>query len=77
MKEKNETIYIEMANNKSNWLETLFKGAALIGGAWLTIELLKAFSRKVTVYSCPVCNVDITYNETPCHNCSSDLEWPK
>jgi|CXWL01.1.fsa_nt_gi hypothetical protein len=61
---------------KDNFPDSIAKLAAIVGGAWLAAEIIKAFAKKETVYSCPVCNEDITYGENPCHNCHSHLRWP-
>jgi len=61
--------------NKDNWVVTLFKGMAIIGGAWLTIEILKAISKKTVFYDCPVCGTDIEWGQEQCNNCKSYLDW--
>ena len=57
----------------SNFLKIL----GIIGGAWLTSELLKTIAKRTTVYSCPKCNADIEYNVKQCHLCNSMLKWPE
>ena len=71
---KEKETYFDMAK-KNSWIEDLLLAAGLIGGAWLTIEALKAASKEKDFYSCPKCNTDIVYAETPCHNCGTELDW--
>ncbi len=56
-------------------IESIFKVMALIGGAWLTIEVLKALSKKVTYYDCPKCGNDVKYGQYECDNCGTELGW--
>lgn len=65
-----------MAKRSNEIGDSILKIAALVGGAWLAAEILKSFAKEETYYSCPVCNADIKYGETPCHNCHSQLRWP-
>ncbi|MBU1012683.1 MAG: hypothetical protein KKG99_06745 [Bacteroidetes bacterium] len=61
---------------KNNWLDQLFTAAALIGGAWLTIELIKTFGEKKVYYSCPNCGFDkIEKGLTECPSCKVTLSW--
>lgn len=59
----------------SNWVETLLKGAAMIGGMWLSIELIKALSKKKVMYRCPNCRSLISFRQTPCPYCDEKLRW--
>ncbi len=54
---------------------SIFKFMALLGGAWLTIEVLKAISKKVTYYDCPKCGSDIEYGQENCNVCGVGLDW--
>lgn len=63
-----------MAEEKENFLETLFKILGLIGGGWLAIELLKAFSKEV--YLCPHCDYEIEEKGiSQCPHCQVKLIW--
>lgn len=73
MGRKNEDTYT-MAKDEfgNNLLDVL----AIIGGAWLTAELLKLVSKRKTVYDCPVCSYDVEFGTEVCPNCKSHLVWP-
>lgn len=62
-----------MAEEKENFLETLFRIGALVGGAWITVELIKAFSKKV--YSCSHCGNEIQKGVSRCPHCGVKLKW--
>ena len=62
-------------SKEDNWFTTLLKIGAVIGGAWIAIETIKAFSKPKTVYSCPNCNTDIEYGIKECNNCHVSLSW--
>ncbi|MEW6095465.1 MAG: hypothetical protein AB1567_02910 [bacterium] len=62
-----------MAQEKENFLETLFRIGGLIGGGWITLELIKAFSQKV--YLCPHCRNEIQYKISKCPHCKVKLVW--
>lgn len=61
---------------KDNYGDIILKIAAIVGGAWIAAELIKAFGRERTYYSCPVCNYDIEYGVAQCPNCHTELGWP-
>ena len=63
----------KMSKKRSFW-ENLFTAGAIIGGAWLTYEIMKGSKKKV-MYKCPVCNSLIDYKVNPCPYCDSQLEW--
>lgn len=56
-------------------LEGIAKGLAIIGGAWLAVEILKAIAEKEIVWSCPNCKSDIQYGKNPCPACQTNLSW--
>jgi len=60
--------------------DSIFEGIlgafAIIGGAWLGIEILKSISKKEIVYDCPVCKFPVKYGINSCPNCNSKLSWP-
>ena len=58
-----------------NWLETLLKAAAVIGGAWLGLEILKAIAKKEEYYTCPNCMNDIKFGNNKCSRCGVTLKW--
>lgn len=60
---------------QDEFFDSLVKMAGLIGGAYLTVELLKMFAKKKIVYSCPRCNFDIEYGADQCPNCKTYLSW--
>lgn len=43
--EKHEYIYVKMADKKTNWGEAIIAGLGILGGALLSIELLKMFAK--------------------------------
>lgn len=63
-------------NNKGDGSSGLLTALAVLGGAWLSIEILKSFSKKETVYDCPVCKYAVKFGTTECPNCHSKLSWP-
>lgn len=64
-------------HHKENILDNDFlKLLAVLGGAWMGVEILKSFSKKETVYDCPVCKYSIKFGTSQCPNCNSKLEWP-
>lgn len=67
-------IYI-MPKKKEGWFDNVLKAGAVIGGAFLAVEILKAFSEPVKLYSCPNCRSDIKYGDKICENCKVDLNW--
>lgn len=62
-----------MVQEKENFLETLFRIGALIGGGWIIVEIIKAFSQKV--YRCPRCYDEIEYRIPKCPHCEVKLRW--
>ncbi|MBU0700210.1 hypothetical protein KKE26_02780 [bacterium] len=62
-----------MAQEKENFSEGLLKILALIGGGWIAVELIKAFSREV--YRCPHCRGEIKERIDECPNCKVGLIW--
>ena len=66
-----------MAKNKKDEVSEGIVGAlAILGGAWLGAEILKSFSKKETVYDCPVCKYAVKFGTSHCPNCHSKLSWP-
>lgn len=61
---------------KNSWGESILALLAMLGGAWLLIELIKLFGKKTTMYSCPSCDHDIEFGCPICPNCKSLLSWP-
>ncbi|MGB8192202.1 MAG: hypothetical protein WCF67_09800 [Chitinophagaceae bacterium] len=64
-------------SQSGNVSNVIFSLGALVGGAWLIGEILQAFAKEEICYSCPGCNADITYGETPCNHCRAQLKWPE
>ncbi|MEW6609138.1 MAG: hypothetical protein AB1414_17130 [bacterium] len=62
-----------MAEQKENFLETLFRIGALIGGAWITLELIKMISQEV--YTCSHCGLEVQRGMTRCPHCQVKLKW--
>ncbi|MEK7814112.1 MAG: zinc ribbon domain-containing protein [Candidatus Desantisbacteria bacterium] len=62
-----------MAQEKENFLETLFRIGALMGGAWITLELIRAFGQEY--YICPHCGIEIQRGMTNCPHCEVKLKW--
>ena len=62
-----------MAQEKESFLDNLFRIGALMGGAWITVELIKAFSQKV--YLCPHCRKEIEERISKCSHCGVELIW--
>jgi lipopolysaccharide biosynthesis regulator YciM len=56
---------------------TIIDLAAAIGGAWLFVELVKAFGKTKTMYRCPNCNGAIEPLVGHCPHCRVKLSWPK
>lgn len=74
--EKENIIYVKMAEKKTDWAEFLITGLAIIGGTLLFANLFKAFSTPKTVYRCPNCNGVIEkYHQPDCPHCGINLEW--
>lgn len=66
-----------MKNQNSNTGDGILKTLAIIGGAWLGIEILKAFGEKKTVYNCPICQFnELEFGTKICPNCNSNIIWP-
>lgn len=63
-----------MAKTKSNnFLDEILTLGALVGGAWLSVEILKSLTR---VYKCPNCKQDIKKADVAkCPHCGVPLEW--
>ena len=60
---------------KDSLIDGILKAMAIIGGAWLTIEVLKAIGKKTVFYDCPNCGNDIEYNQYKCDVCGTKLDW--
>jgi len=59
--------------NKKNFLDGLLTIGAMVGGAWLSMEILKALTK---VYKCPNCGYDKIKGKEPiCPNCKVPLGW--
>lgn len=58
---------------KESILDTLHCTLALIGGDWITVMLIKSFSR--TVYACPHCDKEIIPKTDHCPHYSVRLRW--
>jgi len=56
-------------------IQTIFKLTAIIGGAPLIVDIVKALSKEKTFYSCPQCNADIEHGLDVCGNCKTPLSW--
>ena len=54
---------------------TIIDLAAAIGGAWLFVELVKAFGKTKTMYRCPCCNGAIEPLVGHCPHCHVKLSW--
>ena len=65
----------KMAKKGDDIGSAILAGLAILGGALIFSEILKAASKKITVYSCPKCNYDVTFGTTECPNCHSHLTW--
>ncbi len=70
---ENNEQYIIMSK-KVTFLEGLLITAGLIGGAWMTANLIKNAKKKI-MYKCPVCESHIEYNVERCPYCDSKLKW--
>ncbi len=62
---------------KGSWIQDLFIGMALIGGAWMTYDILKKYSKRKIMYHCPECDALIDYNIKQCPYCETGLIWPE
>jgi rubrerythrin len=62
-----------MAQEKENFLETLFRIGALMGGAWIGVEIIKMLGK--LVYTCPNCDNVVQRGTTTCPNCKVGLAW--
>lgn len=62
-------------DKNENWIETLLKAFALMGGAWLAVELIKVFGEKRIIYNCPNCGNEIPYKVKKCPHCEVNLNW--
>ncbi|MFH1564160.1 MAG: zinc-ribbon domain-containing protein [Nitrospirota bacterium] len=56
-------------------IDSLFKWLGLIGGGWIILELIKAFSKEVEVYSCSHCHNEIQEGISKCPHCGVKLVW--
>lgn len=63
----------KMVQEKENFLETLFRIGGLIGGGWIILELIKAFSQKI--YTCSHCDMEIQKGISKCPHCGVKLRW--
>lgn len=64
-----------MARRTNTVIDSIMEFAAVIGGAYLGVELLKLFAKRIKVYSCPICNQDVEFNTPICPNCKTHLLW--
>lgn len=62
-----------MAQEKESFLDNLFRIMALMGGAWITVELLKIFAKKI--YECPHCSGEVQERTSRCPHCGVKLGW--
>ena len=64
-------------SKKDGFWDSLFETGALIGGAWIAAEIIKALSKKV--YHCPNpnCRNIVQEGVTPCPYCGVVLSWRK
>ncbi len=62
-----------MAEEKENFLETLFRIGAFVGGAWITVELIRAFLP--TSYICSHCDKKVPKGISECPYCQVKLKW--
>jgi len=58
---------------KESFLDNLFRIMALMGGAWITGELLIIFSKKI--YECPHCRGEVIEKSESCPSCNVKLKW--
>ena len=59
---------------RSNWVENLMIGIAVLGAAWIVIALVKAFGKKVMVYDCPQCRYKVEWGTKICPRCKTEME---
>ncbi|HTA82569.1 MAG TPA: hypothetical protein VK783_06545 [Bacteroidia bacterium] len=65
-----------MAKKGDDIGSAILAGLAILGGALIFSEIVKASSKRVTVYSCPNCKYDkLLYGTTECPNCHAHLTW--
>ncbi len=62
-----------MAQEKESFLDNLFRIGALMGGAWITVELIKAFSQ--VIYTCSHCGMEVQRGNYICPHCKVKLRW--
>ena len=60
---------------QDNWIETLMTALALIGGAWVTVQLIKSFGKKA--YHCNRCKTTVVRATAQCPSCGAGLNWDK
>ncbi|MFH1896819.1 MAG: hypothetical protein ABH886_01040 [Candidatus Desantisbacteria bacterium] len=56
-----------------NTFDRLSKTLALMGGAWIAVELIKLFAK--VVYTCPHCSNEIKKDINKCNHCGVGLIW--
>ncbi len=56
--------------------EGILAALAILGSAWLSVEILKSLGKKETVYDCPVCKYSVKFGTSHCPNFNSKLSWP-
>lgn len=68
---------LDIMAKDDNWLTSILKIGAIIGGAWLAVEFIKMIGKEKVYYNCPKCNEDIEYGVKQCPRCKSFLSWEK
>ncbi len=64
-----------MAKNKDSIMDGIITFAAVFGGAYLSVELLKLFAKKETYYTCNNCEGEVVQFAPICPTCKSKLKW--
>jgi hypothetical protein len=64
-----------MSKNKNSVLDGIITFAAVFGGAYLSVELLKLFAKKETYYTCDNCDCEVEKYAPICKTCKSKLKW--
>ena len=60
---------------KNDFLDDLITAGSIVGGVWLATEFLKAFSKKIPIYHCPRCNLEIQKDTRICPKCGFIINW--
>ncbi|MBI4723399.1 MAG: hypothetical protein HY769_10490 [Candidatus Stahlbacteria bacterium] len=65
----------KIGGKEESFWDGLLRVGAIIGGAWIGIELVKLCSRRV--YRCPNpdCRGSLNYHQSPCPHCKAIIEW--